>query len=259
MTLPAHAPWRLQGSAVVAFTRRPGAADGPGGVADGLPEGLRPLPGPSLLVACSFPDSPVGPYVELSVASPARLGLRPGLCLTTAVVNRPDARVGGVVNWGFPKELGTLSWSLLAEEDGVRVAWDERAVVVTAVPRRRSGLLSLFSLPVLVPLRAVQRRADGPVVVPGRLRGWARPSWVTISTPAGDPLALLAGRRRGFYLAGVRLVIDPARHPSGLTSTLRAPLRAPEPALSGPGRLVAASSAAAAGRVGAPRAYSSAG
>jgi hypothetical protein len=33
-------------------------------------------------------------------------------------------------------------------------------------------------------------------------------------------------------VSGVRMVINPARRPAGLTATLRAPLRAPEPALS---------------------------
>jgi hypothetical protein len=56
---------------------------------------------------------------------------------------------------------------------------------------------------------------------------------VTIETTADDPLAGVAGRHRGVMVQGMRFVVAPARLPSGLTSTLLAPLRAPEPAMSG--------------------------
>jgi hypothetical protein len=49
--------------------------------------------------------------------------------------------------------------------------------------------------------------------------------------PNDDALAPLAGPHRGLLLSGMRFVVDPARLPAGLTSTFRAPLRAPEPAL----------------------------
>ena len=100
-----------------------------------------------------------------------------------------------------------------------------------------------------MPLRALQHRGDGSVVVPARCRGWARPARVIVDVPDGDPLAPLAGRHWGVQVGGFRMVMDPARHPSGLTSTLRAPLRSAEPALSVPSDLYS----------GRPRAYSSVG
>jgi hypothetical protein len=211
-----------------------------------LPQGLSRLPGPTLLVVARYVDSPVGPYLELAVGEPARLGLRPGLCITTMVVTSADSRVGGVVNWGFPKELGTLLWSPL--DNGVEVAWKEREIDVRSHPYGR------WSAPSWMPLRAVQQRGDGPVVVPGRCRGWARPARITVDVPDDDPLAGLAGRHWGVQVGGLRMVMDPARHPSGLTSTLRAPLRSAEPALASSSERPMGN-----GYSGPPRAYSSVG
>ena len=211
-----HAPWTIGGECVVAFVRRPRP------VPD-LPDGFRPLPGPHMVVAASYADSPVGPYLELGVARPARLGARPGLCFTTMVVTSTDSRVGGRLNWGFPKELGTLRWS--ADGDERELWWEERGIVLRGRPTGPA-------LPVLAGLRSLQRRSDGPVVVPGRVRGRARWGRVEIKVPEGDALAGLAGPHRGVVMGGMRLVVHPARSPRGLASTLRAPLRAPEPALS---------------------------
>jgi hypothetical protein len=172
--------------------------------------------------AVRYSDSPVGPYFELSIGEPARLGARPGLCLTTMVVTNAEARIGGRLNWGFPKEVGSLRWRSVDDERVI--VWEERGIVVRGRPLGRP-------LPVLVPLRALQRRGDGPVVVPGRLRGRAHLARVELEVPHDDVLAPLAGPHRGVLLTGMRFVIAPARLPSGLTSTLRAPLRAPEPAL----------------------------
>jgi hypothetical protein len=211
-----HAPWHLSGECVVALVRRkrPWVA---------LPAGLSRMPGPALVMAVRYADSPVGPYVELAVGEPAHLGLRVGLCVTTMVVTSADSRVGGIVNWGFPKELGTLSWA--AVDAGVELVWKERDVVVTSRPYGRRGL------PALVPMRSLQRRADGPVVVPGRIRGWARPARVTVAVHGGpeDPLSAYAGEHWGLQVRGLHLRMDAARTPAGLLSSLRAPLQVPEP------------------------------
>ena len=190
-----------------------------------MPPGLRRAPGPALIVANRITDSPVGPYLELAVGVPARLGVRPGWCFTTMVVDNPEARMGGRVNWGFPKELGRLVWSHDGDERELR--WVDRDLCVRGVPRH-------LVAPFLVPMRAVQRRADGPVVVPGRLRGIARLAKVTFYAPRDDELAPLAGRHHGVHLSGMHFVVKPARRPVGIASTLTAPLRAPEPALSCP-------------------------
>jgi Acetoacetate decarboxylase (ADC) len=213
---PPAAPWELAGECVVALVRAPVSRPS-------LAVGLQPLPGPLVVAASRFTESPVGPYLELSVAEPARLAARIGLCVTLMVVDSPDSRLGGRLNWGLPKELGTLRW--LAEADERTLAWEDRDVVVRGVP---SGP----SVPMVAPVRSLQRRADGLVVVGGHLRGHARPAKVEITAPDDDGLAGLTGCHRGMVVSGLRLVINPARRPAGLTATLRAPLRAPEPALS---------------------------
>ncbi|HUF33972.1 MAG TPA: acetoacetate decarboxylase family protein [Acidimicrobiales bacterium] len=215
MTTP-DAPWTLGGEALVALARRPSSSPA-------LPMGLHRLPGPLLIVGACYESSPVGPYLELAVGEPARLGLRPGWCFTTMVVDSPESRRAGRISWGLPKEVGRLTWRRDGDERELR--WAERDIVVRGQPHG-------VPLPGLFPLRALQRRADGPVVAPGRLRGRAHVASVRLVAPAADPLAGIAGVHPGAHLTSMRLVLRPARHPVGLTSTLRAPLRAPEPALS---------------------------
>jgi hypothetical protein len=210
-----HAPWVLGGESVLALA----SASSPVG---DLPDGLGRLPGPCSITAARYDDSPVGPYREFAVGQPAHLGARLGLCITTMAVTSVDSRLGGRVNWGFPKELGTLVW--LDDGDDRVLRWEERGIVVRASPIGPP-------LPVLVPLRALQRRADGLVSVRGLARGRGRVAHVDVEMPADDPLAGVAGRHKGLLVAGLRLVVSPARRPAGLTATLRAPLRAPEPAL----------------------------
>ena len=210
------APWVLGGESIVALARPATRSRPP------LPHGLARIPGPVLLVGACYTGSPVGPYLELAVLEPARLGLRPGWCTTTMVVDSPESRMGGRLNWGYPKELGSLTW--LADGPERELRWAERDVVL----RGRAGRVAL---PFLVPVRSLQRRDDGPVVVPGRLRGRARLAQASLSVPDGDALAPLAGGHPGFLVAGMRFVVRPARHPVGLASSLLAPLRAPVPAL----------------------------
>src|SRR5947209_3392490 len=141
-----HAPWKLLGDCVAGLARRPR-----GGA---LPGGLRPLLGPAVVIAARYQESPVGPYSEMLVAEPARLGLRPGLCATTIVVDSPAARVGGRLNWGFPKELGTLLWEREGDERSLR--WVERGMVVRS---RRAGPVMRR----IILLRNMLRRIAGTV------------------------------------------------------------------------------------------------
>ena len=210
-----HAPWLLGGESLLALA----SVKQPLG---DVPEGLRRVPGPCSITAARYDDSPVGPYRELAVGQPAHLGARLGLCITTMVVTSVDSRLGGRLNWGFPKEMGTLVW--LDEGEDRVLRWEERDIVLRASPVGPP-------LPVLLPLRALQRRADGLVSIRGHARGRGRVAHVDVEVPPDDPLAGLAGRHRGLLIAGMRLVMNPARRPVGLTATLRAPLRAPEPAL----------------------------
>ena len=213
-----YAPWELTGESIAGLVR----ARGPIGP---IPPGITRIRGPVLVVAVHYRGSPVGPYLELGVGEPARLGARLGWCFTTMVVDSPESRTDGRANWGFPKELGTLAWDRDGDERELR--WAERQLVVRGLP-------TSLRAPVLVPVRALQRRGDGPVVVPGRLRGLARFARVEVEVPRGDQLESLAGWHRGATVDGMRFVVRPARQPFGFTSTLRAPLHAPEPALSSP-------------------------
>lgn len=210
---------RLAGESIIGLARCPARLGT-------MPAGVRRVPGPVLIAAVRYSGSEVGPYLELAVGEPARLGARLGWCMTTMVVDSADARTRGRTAHGFPKELGTLVWEVDGDERELR--WAEREIVVRGIP-------AALRLPVLVPVRALQSRADGPVVVPGRLRGIARLAHVEVAAPDDDPLAPLAGVHRGCTVAGMRFVIRPTRSPFGFTSTLRAPLHPPpEPALSSP-------------------------
>ena len=215
MTAPV-APWPLSGECVVALVRCPT-------MLGELPQGITPLRGRVLVVAARYDASPVGAYRELAIGEPARLGARLGWCFTTMATSSNEARMGGRLNWGFPKELGTLDWS--ADGDTRTLRWVERDVVVT-------GTVSRIMLPVVLPVRAIQRRNDGPVVVPSFLRGLGRLARVSIEVSSGDGLTPLQGEHRGIDVGSVHYVVRPARHPIGFASTFRAPLRAPEPALS---------------------------
>lgn len=210
-----YAPWALAGESLACLARRP-VPDAP------LPHGLERVPGPCLVAAVCYTASPVGPYLELAIGEPARLGLRPGWCITTMVVDSPESRLGGRLNWGYPKELGTLTWRTDGGERELR--WVERDLTIT-------GRCSRLRLPFLLPVRSLQRRGDGPVVVPGRLRGRASLTGVRLSVGSGGDLADLDGDHPGVHVAGMRFLVRPARHPFGITSSLRAPLRAPEPAM----------------------------
>lgn len=217
------APWRLIGECVLAWVPVPRA------LRSQLPKGVGALPGRAALVAVSYTDSPVGAYLELSLALPARIGLRPGLCVVFQIVSSPEARRAYRSSWGLPATVGPLSW----QRDGsVRtLRCDEPGVEVHGEP-------VLPPLPMMVPVRSVQRRADGPVVVPRRFVGLVRLSRTTVAVDPehehdgveGGPLTSLGGTHPGAVMSGVRILARPARHPAGLWSSFRAPLHAPEPA-----------------------------
>jgi Acetoacetate decarboxylase (ADC) len=211
------APWVLGGESIVGLARWPGRPPP-------LPPSLRPIPGPWLVAAVRYTGSPVGPYLELAVAQPARLGARVAWCVQLMAVDSPDSRVGGRLHWGLPKELATLRW----EERGAErsLTWEERGVVVRGRP---------FGLPIpgLVPVRALQQRGDGPVVVPGRLRGTARLAAVRVEVDGarGADLLPLAGRHPGLAVSGMQLVIREARTPTGVLAAIRTAQRVPRAAV----------------------------
>jgi hypothetical protein len=213
-------PWRLAGECIVGLARG-------GGGREILPAGIEPLPGPCLVLGAQYDESPVGPYRELAVAEPARLGTRVGMCVTTMVVTTAESRRAGRANWGLPKELGTLEW--LRDGDTRVLRWIERDVTVSATPVGPP-------FPTLVPFRTLQRRADGPVSALARARGLARPAKVEVAVPESDPLAWLAGGHLGTVLSSARLVMGEASPPEEARAFRGAARRAarsvPEPALS---------------------------
>jgi hypothetical protein len=190
-----HGQWALRGEAMVAFTaRRPQRPS--------LPRGLSTVPGPAMVTATRYTESPVGPFLELAVAEPVRLGVRVGWCRTLVVVDRDDVRLGDRLQWGFPAERGLLRWFVRDEER--ELVWDDRDVVV-----RGRGFGPPF--PYLSPQRTLQQRNTAPVVVPGHVRGMARAARVTVQTMPGDALVGLAGHHLGLVVSGLHRVWRDAR------------------------------------------------
>lgn len=196
MVTPPGAPWTLRGECAAALVR-------PGRPAP-LPAGIERLPGPSLLVAARYESSSVGAYLELTEASPARVGARPGLCVTTMAVDSEQSLLGGRSNWGFPKELASLRWA--ANGDERSLDWEDGGVAITARARGPA-------VPFLAPVVCLQLRSDGPVLVPGWLRGRLR--WGQVAVRAGataaEPLQALAGRHPGLVVTRLRLLVSAAR------------------------------------------------
>ncbi len=216
MTAPPHAPWALRGEALVCLTRKRPLMP--------LPDEIQPAPGLTAVAAVRYTDSPVGPFLQLMVLAPGRLGGHVGWCAVVAVVDRPDAMVGLRMNWGVPACLGELRWFA---HDGVRqLLWEDRDLSVKA---RGRGI----GVPMVMPHRMVQNRAGGPVVVPDRLWGLFRPALVTVEMSPRDGLDGLAGRHLGATVDGVHRTMAPARTPVGLLAPLRAPTTA-EPLLRQP-------------------------
>lgn len=218
MSLEDEPNWALLGEGIVAFARRRK------GVLPPLPYGLHRIPGPVVILVENFIDSPVGPYVSLSIGEPVRLGLRPGFYFSTSVLSSTNARRIGRLRWGFPHELGSLVWSTDANVRSV--IWDERQMEVRASVASRP-------MPILLPLRVIQRRGDGAVVIPTRLKALAYRSRVEVALKAGDPLFSIGGVHRGFVLSGMLIRRNAARRALGWISTLRAPVHSAEPGVLG--------------------------
>jgi hypothetical protein len=211
------ARWALHGESVVALLGvRPAFLT--------LPRPLHRLPGPTLVVAERFTESPVGAFTVLSVGVPVRLGVRPAWHYFISVISSTNARRAGRSFWGFPHQTGTVSW--MHEGRTTRVRWEEQELSIDALAGRKP-------FPFLLPVRSAQVRGDGPVVVPEWTRGIAHRSQISISTAEQGPGAFLHGEHKGFCISGLHVRRSPARVPAGLFSSLRAPSRAPEPGVAG--------------------------
>ncbi len=212
-------PWALFGEGMIGFARhrRRRFSD--------LPKGMHRVPGPIVILAERFVDSPAGPFVCLSIGEPVRVGLRIGMHFGISVINSEPALKAGEEHWGFPHELGSLRWW---SEAGVRsVVWAERDIQVRATIKGRP-------LPLLFPVSSLQARAGGPVVVPSRFQSLVRRSSIeVIITDPDDPLAPLAGRHRGFTLSGLAMHRRAVKRATGWLNPLRGVLKAPEPGVAG--------------------------
>jgi hypothetical protein len=143
------------------------------------------------------------------------------VCFTTIVVSTVDSRAG-LAHWGFPGECGTLRWT--EKDDGAEVVWEERGVVLTGQFGRRRR-------PLRMPVRAIQARADRPMLVPVRMHALARRARVAIEVPADDALAALVGRHWGLHLGGLETVLRTAVEPLGLWARVRATEGGVEPGI----------------------------
>jgi hypothetical protein len=199
----------MEGETLVVFVG--GATTGP------LPRGLHPMPGPGVLVAERHADSPAGPFMTMVLGRPARVGPHVGLCFTSAGVSLSESRSAGRRHWGFPGEPATIDWR--SDGEDIVVGWQERGIEVRGhFPHRGVSLT--------IPFRALQIKAEGPVVVPGRLSGRMRRGRADVT---GDGLT---GSRRALHVAGMRLVLQPARLPSRRLVRLRATAPEAEPGYS---------------------------
>jgi Acetoacetate decarboxylase (ADC) len=156
-----------------------------------------------VIVAAHYATSPVGSYLELAVSEPARVGARVGMCVTTMAVNSSAALRGGQENWGFPKELGTLHWSVEGEDRALY--WEERGIVMRGVVKGSRPI------PAVLPYGSLQRRADGPLWVSGRVRASARFGRVELVAPGDDRLSFLEGRHWGALFSNVILRMGEGR------------------------------------------------
>jgi hypothetical protein len=171
-----------------------------------VPAPLVRVPGPVLVIGARYATSPVGPYVELAVVEPVRLGARPGSCATVMVVDTAASLDEGRARWSFPKQLGTLEWS--PGGDGTaRLRWPEGDVELSGRPIGPRA-------PVPLPTWCLQSGAAGVVATGALVRGRARLASVRVDTGPGSPLAGLAGRHPGLCIGRGMLTMGSA-HPLG--------------------------------------------
>ncbi|HZC07366.1 MAG TPA: acetoacetate decarboxylase family protein [Ktedonobacterales bacterium] len=120
------APWRAHAQSWLGLFRgdRPAA----------LPIGLRPLLGSRMRVVALvryLPGSTLV-YDELIIATPALLGVWPGLAIEYIWVDSLASLWGGRRIWGLPKELAEFAW----DERGVRVSDASGTLMSMDVDRR---------------------------------------------------------------------------------------------------------------------------
>ena len=217
MTTAPVAPWALLGDAMVCLARWRDRSTLPE-----LPPGIRRMPGPCLVMAARYYDSPVGPFLTFVIADPARVRGHLGWHASLAATDSIGAQVGLRLNWGVPADIADLTW--IDRDQHMELRWGKRSLSMAADTRR-------VAMPMVIPARGLQRRTDGPVLVPGMARGLARLATTSVHTYPGDELAPIAGQHVGIVVKGLRYVVKPAQGPAGLFSTLAVSQSAPGGAL----------------------------
>ena len=134
------------------------------------------MPGPSLLAATRYSESPVGPFLELVVGHPGRLGLRFGWHISEAVVTQEDARLGGRLNWGFPSDLADLEWEVDGDERAL--VWPSRGFCAARATAGHAAAVARAGAGSAAPQRRLRDRPRAPTrpsaLRPDRRRGQTR-------------------------------------------------------------------------------------
>lgn len=167
-----------------------------------MPAPLRRVAGPVLVGAARYSNSPVGPYLELTVIEPVHVGVRLGMSATVMVVDSQASVDAGRAGWRFPKQLGSLHWS--AQAGTVALHWEEGDIAIVGQP---------FGPAVRLPLLNMMMQAgDGRIVKAAAvLRGAGQLSAVRVKTGPSSALAGLAGRHLGLIMRQATLNLGPAR------------------------------------------------
>ncbi len=186
----APAPWRLEVAGVVwAHRAVPGAARFH---QPGLPyDRAVPVTVGGLM---RYPDSPVGPYVEVWASpTPVLRGGELSLGVPFMAVDSDASVRGGRENWALPKTLATFGPGV-AEGEG----WSVRVRVVSRGLR----------VPFAVAGHLLQVAADGrPLRTPARVRGVGRLARVHVEATHAW---LAAGRHPAFTVERATLVVGEA-------------------------------------------------
>jgi hypothetical protein len=164
--------------------------------------------GLSALLACHWTRSPLGPFAEVLMVRPTRG--RPRLQTVTLAVGSREAALDGLgpaaaLRWWS----GGRSRELLWEARGLRL--------------RLEAATTWMSAPLPVRRLHPEWLGDGSVRPPARLAT----AHLQVEVSADDPLAVLAGRRRGLLFSSASLATD--EHRSFLARPARVPPAAETP------------------------------
>ena len=179
-----------------------------------LPDGIDTAPGPTAVAAVRYTDSPVGPFLQLMVLVPARLGAHFGWSAVRGRGRQARRRRRPQPSSGIPASQGELRWFA---RDGVRqLLWEDRDLSVKA-----RGAAS--ACPWSMPHRQCRPAPTDRWSCPDRRWGLFRPGPRHHRGQPARRLDRLIGRHLGATVDGVHRTGRPARTPVGLLAPLRGP------------------------------------